>query len=1008
VIPSALRPVAGAFCLALSAAGVTTFAAPAPQSVPSPRISVFSPGIEAILREQGVEVWARKGSFVLGRASDAATAALEARGVVPLQEIADDGSWIYLLHHRPGFVAPVVAGASIYPLTSGTDLYLFPKGVPVVLPRVKPNGAFQGVPRLPLPPVTPHPADLAPQSSAVSAASPLISQILANTSQAIWYQDVKDLSGENPVTIGGTDWTILTRYSDAMFPTPADNAHATEYLEDRGAGWGYTSHREDYTSAESGCGQANTWQNLIFIVPGQVDFGQHQQVLFVNHYDSLSFSDAESRSYAPGADDAISGGSALLEAMRTFKDFAFKNTIVFAWFSGEEEGICGSGAYVHQHPTYDMWRVVNMDQTAYDGDGDRLMDVYNWDSVNSPASVGIGDTFVQANSDYGNIIDPTKIVRDTSEMCQTDHCPFWDVGVPAIAVTEDLHNNDINPCFDQSQTPTCHDTVTQVLNAQPLFLPDFSWPSEKVAIATIATMAQPLYACPASPVAAPATISRNNAVDLSWGAAPGVTNYVVERAASCAGPFDGIASVTGTSFEDATAVNGTTYAYRIRTCPTQTSDCVTETPSAAPSVTYEDGSASITADSGDHDLIADNCELVTVSLHLINDGNVPLTGVRLASVTPSTPAARVATALPQVVGSLGVGATATVGFKFYLGRNGTSAACGDALTFTVVATSDQSSATTRPFTLIAERTTVAGPLTFSFDGSYSGWTVVNGAVNLAAGGAPGSTTGSLHFRQGMSSDCDAVQSPIIKPTATTTMTMYVNYIIQSGSTDRANVRAVDTKTGEKILLTPTGATYNTNGDVQLLCDDMGHVRGWSGSFSTWRQATFDLSPLSGREIRLDARYSSDGFFNGSQGFWMDAMNVTNATQINCDAQTDTCAALPPEVSPPGAAVPFTISKSGLTNLQLQFSQSTGATKYNVYPGSLANLQHGIYDHASAAGLCGFTDSNQNDGVVNATVAASAIPDNSYLLAVASSAVGESKYGSSSSGQDIPIALNACP
>jgi len=107
-------------------------------------------------------------------------------------------------------------------------------------------------------------------------------------------------------------------------------------------------------------------------------------------------------------------------------------------------------------------------------------------------------------------------------------------------------------------------------------------------------------------------------------------------------------------------------------------------------------------------------------------------------------------------------------------------------------------------------------------------------------------------------------------------------------------------------------------------------------------------------------------------------------------------------------VPFSISKSGLTNLQLQFSQSTGATKYNVYPGSLANLQHGIYDHASAAGLCGFTDSNQNDGVVNATVAASAIPDNSYLLAVASSAVGESKYGSSSSGQDIPIALNACP
>jgi hypothetical protein len=31
---------------------------------------------------------------------------------------------------------------------------------------------------------------------------------------------VRDLSGENPVTIGGQTFTISTRYSDAMFPTP--------------------------------------------------------------------------------------------------------------------------------------------------------------------------------------------------------------------------------------------------------------------------------------------------------------------------------------------------------------------------------------------------------------------------------------------------------------------------------------------------------------------------------------------------------------------------------------------------------------------------------------------------------------------------------------------------------------------------------------------------------------------------------------------------------------------
>ena len=47
-------------------------------------------------------------------------------------------------------------------------------------------------------------------------------------------------------------------------------------------------------------------------------------------------------------------------------------------------------------------------------------------------------------------------------MCQTDHCPFWQVGVAAIAICEDLAHNEICPCFDQSQTSTCHDTVTQI------------------------------------------------------------------------------------------------------------------------------------------------------------------------------------------------------------------------------------------------------------------------------------------------------------------------------------------------------------------------------------------------------------------------------------------------------------------------------------------------------------------------------------------------------------------
>ncbi len=988
--------------------GLLSFATKASAADPT-WISIFPGGAEEVFREEGASVWTRQPGFLVGVAADSTIERLSQRGITPIAEYVDNGQWMYLLHHRPGFDAPPAGGATIYALTSEIDLYLFPAATKVELPRVKPYAGFQAIPRVALPLRETHAADLAPTSTlAPNAVNPLVAQILAATSQPSWFQMVKDLSGENPVVIGGQTFTISTRYSDAMFPTPAANAHATEYLEDKGAQWGYTSHRESYTSALSGCfQQSKAWQNLIFIVPGQVDYGQHQQVLFVTHYDSLSYSVAESYAYAPGADDAVSGGVALLEAMRTFKDYGFKNTLVFAWFTGEEQGICGSSAYVRQHPSADMWRAVNMDQTAFDGNGDRLMDVYNWDATNSPGSVALGDLFVQANGDYGNIIDPAKIVRDQSKMCQTDHCPFWDVGVASIAVLEDLHNNDICPCFDERQTATCHDTVTQLWNGQLMFTQDYSWPTEKAAIAVIAQLAEPLYACPASPVDPPVVAPGIGTVALSWTEAFGVTNYVVERAATCAGPFAGIASVPGTSFEDTNVVSGTGYAYRVRTCPVQVSACVTATPQVGAIVSYQNGSAGVVSDNGDQDAIPDNCELSTVQLSLVNDGDVELDNVRLLSVTSSNPAVRIASALPQSAGSLGVGASAVVSFKFYLGRDGGSAACGGALTFTVTAASDQSQPTVRSFTLTGERTKSTGPLTYGFESDFDGWTLTAGSVTRSAGGAPGSTGASLHFRTGLNNDCNGVQSPVITPSAISTMSIGVNYILQTGNFDRANVRAVDVTTGEKFLLTPTGATYNTTGDTNLLCDNLGNLPGWSGSFATWRQADFDLSPHAGKEIRIEARESTNASQTGSQGFWMDLVQVTNASQVGCDSQSDVCVPLPPEVSPEGSAVPFTLAKSG-TDLTLVFSESAGATAYNVYRGTLFGLAQGIYDHAALPGLCGFLDGVVGDGSVTATLQSASIPDDSYLLAVAAGTSGESEYGSGTFVIHIPVALSSCP
>jgi hypothetical protein len=220
--------------------------------------------------------------------------------------------------------------------------------------------------------------------------------------------------------------------------------------------------------------------------------------------------------------------------------------VKIVFFSGEEEGICGSGAYVRQHPASDMWRAVNMDQTAFDGNANRLMDVYNWNALNSPASVALGDAFVQANSDYGTIIDPAKIVRDTSKMCQTDHCPFWNVGVGRNrghrGPAQQRHLPLLRPVPDLDLPRHRHPDLQRAADVHAGLLLALG----EGAVALVAALADPLYACPAA-APTPTAIPENKGVRLAWPAAAGVTHYVVERAVGAApAPSPPVASVTGT------------------------------------------------------------------------------------------------------------------------------------------------------------------------------------------------------------------------------------------------------------------------------------------------------------------------------------------------------------------------------------------------------------------------------------------------------------------------------
>ncbi|MFL6263671.1 MAG: M20/M25/M40 family metallo-hydrolase [Thermoanaerobaculia bacterium] len=552
-------------------------------------IALFPADAEPALREASVPIWSREEGVVVAGPSEAQLDVLRAQGIEPAFSARDQGEGIYVLSHDRSFTPPAFPDVPRFRIGDRAMLYLIPAGLEMDLPGLKLHAMFHGVPRAALPPVRVHPADKAARP-APGAPSRLVRQIVGATRQEEWFQDVRDLSGDSDVTIPGycDGCRIRTRASNYMFPpnntgNPPGNPFATEYLEDKGAGWGYTGPnavREGYTSADSGCiarQGSQTWQNLVFTLPAQVDYAQTQQIIFIVHYDSIAESPANDANDSPGADDAISGGAALLEAMRVFKDYAWRYPVKFLFVSGEEVGLCGSTAYTRTHPLEPMWRVLNMDQTAYDGDKNGLMNLYNLNSTACPQCVAFGDAFLQANSTYGNIIDPAKIVRNFSFMCATDHCPFWQVGVTAIDLNEDLTNGDVCPCFDQRQRSDCRDTVTQtypVDSTALMFDQDYSWPTEKAAIALIAQTAEPLYACPAKGAKLRATAARKQ-VQLQWPAVRSVTHYVVERAdGGCGGTFAGIASTTRGSYQDKGVTAGSTYGYRVRTCPFQVSNCV--------------------------------------------------------------------------------------------------------------------------------------------------------------------------------------------------------------------------------------------------------------------------------------------------------------------------------------------------------------------------------------------------------------------------------------------------
>ncbi len=398
-------------------------------------------------------------------------------------------------------------------------------------------------------------------------------------------------------------------------------------------------------------------------------------------------------------------------------------------------------------------------------------------------------------------------------------------------------------------------------------------------------------------------------VALSWTISEGATSYRVYRTDGVFGCDFGkllIGTVAGTSFIDYGLQNGRDYSYTViptginETCFSVSSTCTTATPMPGARLGASPALASFTSQTGDGDMFVDNCETTTIAMPIDNLGVTALTNVRVIAVSsPSHPDSIVQTPLPLVIAANQASCEAAAAGIDVIPMG---IAPGDTFALDITIVSDEIAST--PQTYRVETANVERDLqffashTFNFETDAEDWVTTSGTFtrsNAAPGGADGADTYYLRSSANLDMQCDAVDSPTLRLSATSTMSFQTNYAIenQSGGQwwDRANIAATMLDDGSLHVLTPSGGrAYNASG-VGGSCG-METDPGWANVANTWAESAFSSTAmqtgvLASRLMKLRVRYGTDPGANDA-GFRFDKVTLTDVELAVADEQADVC------------------------------------------------------------------------------------------------------------------------
>jgi hypothetical protein len=163
-------------------------------------------------------------------------------------------------------------------------------------------------------------------------------------------------------------------------------------------------------------------KNIVGFVPGHRN---PDSVLVISaHYDHLGMMGRTA--VFPGANDNASGVAMMLDLARYFADSANRPSfsVAFMAFAGEEAGLKGSEYYT-ENPVFPLGNIkflINLDMVGTGSEGITV--------VNGEQFPAYYDRMAKINADNEYLLT----VRKRGESCNSDHCPFYKKGVPAVFI----------------------------------------------------------------------------------------------------------------------------------------------------------------------------------------------------------------------------------------------------------------------------------------------------------------------------------------------------------------------------------------------------------------------------------------------------------------------------------------------------------------------------------------------------------------------------------------------